>query len=116
MIRPAVLLAATLALSACGSSTATVPQQHGGIMLQVNTDSPIAGATLRCAGDYPDSRLVFAPDGSVGGRFAGHDVTGHWNARAPDQVDVLVQAGGISVRDTMRRTAAGWRGDTTACD
>lgn len=114
MIRSAALpaLAMAAALSACGSSPATAPD---GLAVQGNTNSPIAGATLRCAADYPDSRLVFARDGTLGGRFGGHDVTGAWSALAPDRVEVLVQAGPIAVRDIMRRTAAGWRGDNTAC-
>lgn len=112
MFRTIPLLAVVLAaLSACGSSSASAPAGYAG----GNTNSTISGATLRCAGDYPDSRLVFAADGSLGGRFAGHDVTGGWSAVAPDQVEVLVQAGPVFVRDIVRRTAAGWRGDNTAC-
>lgn len=80
-----------------------------------NTDSSIAGASLRCPGDYPDSVLVFAPDGTLSGRYAGEDVSGEWNALGPERVEVLVRAGGMAVRDTMRRTGGGWRGETTAC-
>jgi hypothetical protein len=80
-----------------------------------NTDSPIAGETLRCPGDYPDSVLVFARDGTLAGRYAGEEVTGEWNALEPGRVEVLLRAGGIAVRDTMHRTSAGWRGENTAC-
>ena len=80
-----------------------------------NTDSPIAGATLRCPGDYPDSVLVFAPDGTLSGRYAGEEVSGEWNALEPGRVEMVLRAGGIAVRDTMHRTAAGWRGENTAC-
>jgi hypothetical protein len=80
-----------------------------------DTDSPIAGTTLRCAQDLPDSRLVFAPDGTLSGRYAGHDVSGEWTALGPGRVEVLIRAGGIAVRDTMRQTGAGWRGQNTAC-
>lgn len=78
-------------------------------------DSPIAGETLRCAADYPDSRLVFNADGTVGGRFGGRDVDGRWHAPAPDRVRVVIRAGGVMVRDTIRRTAGGWQGETTRC-
>jgi hypothetical protein len=80
-----------------------------------NTNSSIAGETLRCPGDYPDSVLVFAPDGTLSGRYAGEEVSGEWNALSPERVEVQLRAGGIAVRDTMRRTTAGWRGANTAC-
>jgi hypothetical protein len=80
-----------------------------------NTDSPIAGTMLQCPDDYPDSVLVFAPDGTLSGRYAGEEVSGEWTALGPERVEVLLRAGGLAVRDTMRRTAAGWRGDNTAC-
>jgi hypothetical protein len=113
---PAACLAALgLALSvvAC-APTAETPADLG-LQGPRNTDSPIAGAMLRCRGDYPDSVLVFAPDGTLSGRYAGEEVSGEWNADGPDRVVVLLRAGGIAVRDTMRRTAAGWRGENTAC-
>ncbi len=117
MIRTTALsLAACLAVSgvvSCGPS-APAPEEaaFGGAR---NTDSPIAGATLRCPQDYPDSVLVFAPDGTLSGRYAGEDVSGEWSALGPERVEMLLRAGGIAVRDTMRRTGAGWRGDNTAC-
>jgi hypothetical protein len=117
MIRTAAtLLAACLAalgLASCGPGAET--PQGAGIQGPRNTNSPIAGETLRCPGDYPDSVLVFASDGTLSGRYAGEEVSGEWNALDPGRVEVLVRAGGIAVRDTMRRTAAGWRGENTAC-
>ena len=111
MIRPAALiLAAAATLAACGSSPVA-----GGGAFQGNTNSPISGATLRCTQDYPDSRLVFGSDGTLSGRYAGQAVSGNWNALSPDRVEVLVQAGAISVRDTVQRTASGWRGENTSC-
>ena len=80
-----------------------------------DTRSSIAGATLRCAQDLPDSVLVFAPDGTLSGRYAGQAVSGEWTALGPDRVEVQMRAGGIAVRDTMRQTGAGWRGENTAC-
>jgi hypothetical protein len=116
MIRTvAPMLALTLAaaaLAACSSSPTSDAEAFAGPR---DTASPIAGTTLRCAGDYPDSRLVFAPDGTLSGRYAGHDVSGEWTALGPGRVEVLMRAGGIAVRDTMRRTGAGWRGENTAC-
>lgn len=110
MIRSAAPIAAAAALSACGSSPARAPvTAHG------STNSPISGETLRCTGDYPDSRLVFAPDGTLSGRFAGEAVSGNWNALSPDKVEVMVRAGGITVRDLVQRTGSGWRGDNTSC-
>ncbi len=117
MIRTAVLtLAAGIAVAVVSSCApqATAPA-NGDYFGRHNTNSPIAGATLRCPLDYPDSRLVFAPDGTLSGRYAGHDVSGEWTSLGPGRVDVLVRAGGIAVRDTMRQTATGWRGDNTAC-
>ena len=104
-------LALSVAACAPGPETAADPGLQG----PRNTDSPIAGATLRCPGDYPDSVLVFAPDGTLSGRYAGEDVSGEWNALDAGRVEVLLRAGGIAVRDTMRRTGAGWRGENTAC-
>lgn len=112
MNRSAVLLAAAAVLSACAASPAPEP---AGFASAGNTNSPIAGQTLTCSGDYPDSRLVFAPDGTIGGRYAGHEVSGNWNAAEPDRVEVFVQAGAIAVRDTVRRAGAGWRGENTSC-
>ena len=117
MIRTMALpLAACLVLAgavSCGpSGTAPGDAAFGASR---NTNSPIAGATLRCTQDYPDSVLVFARDGTLSGRYAGQAVSGEWNALGPERVEVLVRAGGIAVRDTMRRTGAGWRGDNTAC-
>ena len=117
MIRStAAALVACLALSglsACGPSGATPASED--FAGPRNTDSPIAGATLRCPGDYPDSVLVFAPDGTLSGRYAGETVSGEWNALDPGRVEMVLRAGGIAVRDTMRRTGAGWRGENTAC-
>jgi hypothetical protein len=114
MLRATILaLAACLAgVSACGPAAGPPGEILDGPR---NTDSPIAGTTLHCAGDYPDSILVFAPDGTLSGRYAGHDVSGEWSAVEPGRVEVLLRAGGIAVRDTIRRTAAGWRGANTAC-
>ena len=104
---------AALAVGACSSGAeAPADSTFDGPR---NTNSPIAGETLRCPGDYPDSVLVFAPDGTLSGRYAGEEVSGEWNAVEPGRVDVLVRAGAIAVRDTMRRTGAGWRGENTAC-
>jgi hypothetical protein len=104
---------AVMSVASCGPSA----PPPGGMNLEGsrNTDSPIAGATLRCQGDYPDSVLVFAPDGTLSGRYAGRQVSGEWTAVGPERVEVMIRAGGIAVRDTMRRTGAGWRGDNTAC-
>lgn len=117
MIRTAAhSLAACLAvLGVAGCSSTSDPS--AGLALQGvrNTNSPIAGETLRCPGDYPDSVLVFASDGTLSGRYAGEDVSGEWNAVEPGRVEVLVRAGGIAVRDTMRQTGTGWRGENTAC-
>lgn len=117
MIRTAAhSLAACLAaigLLSCGPDAAT--PEDGGLQGPRNTNSPIAGETLRCPGDYPDSVLVFAPDGTLSGRYAGEEVSGEWTALDPGLVEVLVRAGAIAVRDTMRRTGTGWRGDNTAC-
>jgi alkaline phosphatase len=117
MIRTVALtLAAGIAagvVSSCAPTTATPADEA--FAGPRNTESPIAGTTLRCPQDYPDSRLVFAPDGTLSGRYAGHDVSGEWTALGPGRVEVLVRAGGIAVRDTMRQTAAGWRGENTAC-
>lgn len=110
--RVTMLAAAAAALSACAPAPAVGP---GGVAVQGNTNSAIAGATLRCPGDYPDSRLVFAPDGTVSGRYGGQNVTGSWSATAPDRVEMLVRAGGVAIRDTISRTSAGWRGENTAC-
>ena len=117
MFRPAALLAAAaVALAACGSSPAVRPGViPASLAPQGSTASPIAGATLACPGDYPDSRLAFARDGTVSGRYAGQPVTGSWSATAPDTVQVLFQAGALSVRDTLRRTSTGWRGDNSSC-
>lgn len=104
--RPCVILLAA-ALAACGG---TDPEATGR-----NVDSPIAGSTLRCADDYPDSALVFGTDGTLSGRYAGQPVTGTWTAAGSDIVDVHIMAGGLSVRDTFRRTASGWRGSNTSC-
>jgi hypothetical protein len=100
-------------LVACGPS-APAPEDLA-LLGPRNTDSPIAGTTLRCPQDYPDSVLVFAPDGTLTGRYAGEEVSGEWNAVDPGRVEVLLRAGGIAVRDTIRRTRAGWRGENTAC-
>jgi hypothetical protein len=110
---PLAAIVAVTALASCGAETGgpEAPAFDG----PRSTDSPIAGQTLRCTQDYPDSRLVFAPDGTISGRYAGQDVAGQWNAQSADRVEVLVQTGGMLVRDTMRRTATGWRGDNTAC-
>ncbi len=117
MIRTVLLaLVASLAAAAVSSCTPTASSpQDDGLFGQRNTNSPIAGATLRCAQDFPDSMLVFAPDGTLSGRYAGHDVSGEWTALGPGRVEVMVRAGGIAVRDTMRQTATGWRGENTAC-
>ena len=104
---------AALGLAGCTSGSGTPAGQS--LVGPRNTDSPIAGAMLRCPGDYPDSVLVFAPDGTLSGRYAGEPVSGEWSALEPERVEVLLRAGGIAVRDTMRRTAAGWRGKNTAC-
>ncbi|HET7410706.1 MAG TPA: hypothetical protein VFJ13_10960 [Paracoccaceae bacterium] len=109
MFRWPALMVAALALAACGS-----PAPYGPAG-QTSTDSPIAGETLRCRADYPDSRLVFRPDGTLDGRFAGREVSGRWHAPAPDRVEVVIRAGGITIRDTIRRTATGWRGEETLC-
>lgn len=117
MIRTAArLLAAWLAAFAL-LSCAPGGEASGDLAFQGprNTDSPIAGETLRCPGDYPDSVLVFAPDGTLSGRYAGEEVSGEWNAVEPGRVEVLLRAGGIAVRDTVRRTGSGWRGENTAC-
>ena len=98
-LKAAASFTLTAAMAACGGSPGA--QMAGGM---VNTDSPIAGSTLRCAGDYADSRLVFGRDGTLGGRYAGQDVTGSWNALSPDTVEVLLHAGAIAVQDTIRRT------------
>jgi hypothetical protein len=117
MIRTVALtLAASLAAAVVSACTPAIPPPGNEAFLgPSNTDSPIAGATLRCPQDYPDSMLVFAPDGTLSGRYAGHDVSGEWTALGPGRVEVLVRAGGIAVRDTMRQTSAGWRGENTAC-
>lgn len=81
----------------------------------LSTDSAIAGVTLVCARDYPDSRLVFQPDGTLAGRYAGTDISGEWTALSPGKVAVLMRAGGLAVRDTMHRTEDGWQGSNTAC-
>ncbi len=116
MIRTTTLVAAAAALSACGSSPAPGPGVEP-VALTANgsANSPIAGATLHCTGDYPDSRLVFSPDGTLSGRFSGEPVSGNWNALSPDRIKVLVRAGGITVRDTVQRTASGWRSENTSC-
>ncbi|HLS18995.1 MAG TPA: hypothetical protein VK090_04230 [Paracoccaceae bacterium] len=107
------LLGAFLSLSACGGS-APAPDgdwvESGG-----STNSPIAGQTLRCASDYPDSRLVFDRDGSLSGRFGGSPVSGQWHTPATDEVEAVIRAGGISIRDRFRRTASGWQGESTNC-
>ena len=115
MFRPSslVLLGACLSLAACGSSAPSAGDawvETGG-----NTNSPIAGQTLRCASDYPDSRLVFDRGGSLHGRFGGAPVSGQWHTPAPDQVEAVIRAGSISIRDRFTRTTAGWRGETTDC-
>ena len=107
------VLGFVLGVVAC-APTAETPA-NAGFVGPRNTDSTIAGATLRCSGDYPDSVLVFASDGTLSGRYAGEDVSGEWSAVDPERVEVLLRAGGIAVRDTMRRTGAGWRGTNTAC-
>lgn len=100
------------ALVSCGPSATTPADSFQGPR---STESSIAGTTLRCPQDYPDSLLVFAPDGTVSGRYAGQDVSGEWNALGPGRVELLMRAGGIAVRDTMQRTGTGWRGENTAC-
>lgn len=100
-------------LASCGSDEAA-PEQPA-FAGPRDTDSPIAGATLRCPEDLPDSVLVFAPDGTISGRYAGHDVSGEWTALGSGRVEVMLRAGGIAVHDTMRRVGAGWRGENTAC-
>ena len=112
MIRAAALIAAAFLLSGCGGSPARQPD---GFAFQGSTDSPIAGTTLRCSADYPDSRLVFSGDGTLGGRYAGHDVTGSWQALSPDTVEMMMRAGGIAVHDVVRQTGGGWRGQNTSC-
>ena len=117
MIRAAALsLAAGLAaamLAACAPTETRIEDEA--FAGPRNTNSPIAGTTLRCAQDLPDSVLVFAPDGTLSGRYAGQDVSGEWTALGPGRVEVLLRAGGIAVRDTMRRTGDGWRGENTDC-
>ena len=117
MIRTHALpLAACLAVSGVASCGPSAPAPEGAAFEGPrSTASAIAGATLRCTQDYPDSVLVFAPDGTISGRYAGQDVSGEWNALGPERVEVLLRAGPIAVRDTMRRTGAGWRGENTAC-
>lgn len=107
------LLGALLSMSACGSSAP--PSGAGWTETGGNTNSPIAGQTLRCAADYPDSRLVFDRDGSLHGRFGGAPVNGQWHAPAADQVEAVIRAGGISIRDKFQRTASGWEGENTRC-
>src|SRR5690625_7472839 len=112
MFRPSslVLLGACLSLAACGSSAPSAGDawaETGG-----NTNSPIAGQTLRCASDYPDSRLVFDRGGSLHGRFGGAAVSGRWHAPAPDPVQPVIRAGSISSRDRSPRTRGGWSGGT----
>jgi hypothetical protein len=110
------ILAAGLAAAALASCAAPGPTSGTEAFAGPrDTNSPIAGTTLACAQDLPDSRLVFAPDGTLSGRYAGHDVSGEWTALGPGRVEVLIRAGGIAVRDTMRQTGAGWRGQNTAC-
>ena len=104
---------AALAVAACGSPSDTPADLA--FEGPRNTDSPIAGETLRCPGDYPDSVLVFAPDGTLSGRYAGEEVSGEWNSVQPGRVEIAMRAGAIAVRDTMRRTGAGWRGENTSC-
>lgn len=111
MVRTALIAVVLMGLTACGSAPAAQP----GFATGGNTNSPIRGETLRCTADYPDSRLVFASDGTLGGRYAGHDVSGSWTALSPDTVEVLVRAGAIAVRDTVRQTSSGWRGENTSC-
>src|SRR5690625_6280300 len=99
------LLGVCLSLVACGGSAPSpgdVWTETGG-----STNSPIAGQTLRCASDYPDSRLVFDRGGSLHGRFGGAPVNGQWHTPAPDQVDAVIRAGSISIRDRITRTAGG---------
>lgn len=107
------LLGVFLSLTACGSS---VPPA-GGEWAETggNTNSPIAGQTLRCASDYPDSKLVFEKDGSLQGRFGGAPVSGQWHTPAADQVEAVIHAGGITIRDSFRKTATGWHGENTDC-
>ena len=114
MIRRPALAAATLAtLAACGSSPAgSYDEAASG---RPDADAAIAGEVLTCAGDYPDSRLIFVPDGTLGGRFAGGPVDGSWEVPAPGRVEVEILADGITIRDTMRRTATGWESSNTLC-
>jgi hypothetical protein len=107
------VLGIALGVVACGPAAET--PADAAFQGPRNTNSSIAGETLRCPGDYPDSVLVFAPDGTLSGRYAGEPVSGEWSALGPERVEILLRAGGIAVRDTMRRTSAGWRGENTAC-
>lgn len=111
--RAALVIAAMGVLSTCGSSSQ--PSGPGAEFGEAGTDSSIAGETLHCAADYPDSRLVFESDGTLDGRFAGSEVHGLWRAPDPDRVRMVLKTGGITVRDTFRRTAGGWQGGVTAC-
>ena len=112
----AVRIAAWLAvagLGACGpAATAPGDPLFAGPR---NTDSPISGRRSPVAEITRTRSLVFAPDGTLSGRYAGHDVSGEWNALDPDRVAVMLRAGGIAVRETMRRTGEGWQGENTAC-
>src|SRR5690625_5244034 len=107
MIRPSslVLLGACLSLAACGSSAPSA----GAAWAETagNTNPPIAAPTLGWASDYPDSRLVFDRRGSVHGRLGGAPVGGQWQPPAPDQVEAVLRAGSISIRERFTRTAGG---------
>lgn len=112
IVRSSLAIAALATLIGCGSSETPYPMPGPG---QMSTDSPIKGQTLACTADYPDSRLLFERDGTLRGRFGGAEVSGLWHAPAPDNVEVVIRAGGVTVRDKIRRTETGWRGEQTLC-
>lgn len=109
--RASLAVAAVAGLAACGAP----PEPAEELAMHRDMQSPIAGTTLLCTRDYPDSRLIFAPDGTLGGRYAGRPVSGEWSAAGTGQIDIVVRAGGMVIRDSLRRGVNGWRGENTAC-
>ncbi len=123
MIRTAARSLAAFALLSCAAGGEAL--QDPAFQGPRNTDSPIAGETLRCPGDYPDSVLVFAPDGTLSGRYAGEEVSGEWaRARAgrgaaprrwhrrarhgaPHRVGLARGEHGLRLTDATRRCGSG---------
>ena len=115
MRRPASILCTMLFLAGCGGSSDRADNQQAPGASPGNTNSSIAGRTLRCQAGGTASNLTFLPDGTLRGQMFDSQASGTWHVTPKNEVHAHIQAGAIVLRDDLRQTGGRWAGRTMSC-